>query len=160
MRFFLLVFIWIAALPAWPQTLASPEFFEKKIRPVLANNCQTCHNAKQKSAGLDLSSAEGFQRGGQSGPVVMPNPDASRLLKVIAYTESMKMPPTGKLSDEEIADIRAWVKSGAAWPGAPAATPAPTRPQSREFTAAEKAFWAFQPVQEPAPPAVQNQRWI
>ena len=141
MRFFLPVLIWIAALPAWSQTPASTEFFEKKIRPILATNCQTCHNIRQKTAGLDLSTAEGFQRGGQSGPVIMPNPDASRLLKVIAYTESMKMPPTGKLSDEDIADITTWVKSGAAWPGTSAATPAPsTRPQSREFTAAEKAI--------------------
>src|SRR5213078_513168 len=118
MRFFLLVFIWIAALPAWSQNAASPEFFEKKIRPVLAASCQTCHNARMKSAGLDLSSAEGFQRGAQSGPVVMPNPDASRLLKVIAYTEPIKMPPTVKLSEEEIADITTWVKAGAVWPGA------------------------------------------
>jgi len=39
-------------------------------------------------AGLDLTSAEGFARGGQSGPVV------SKLVGVTSYDEALKMPPT------------------------------------------------------------------
>src|SRR5437773_1890425 len=115
-----------------------------------------------KTAGLDLGTAEGFQHGGQSGPIVVEgNSEASRLLKVIGYSESIKMPPTGKLKDEEIADITTWVKMGAAWPGAPPAAPAPpTRGQSKEFTSAEKTFWAFQPVKNPAPPSVKNDSWV
>src|SRR5882672_5374677 len=139
MRFLPLLFLWVFAAPVWAQ---STEFFEKKIRPILVNRCQACHNAKIKTAGLDLSSAEGFLRGGQSGPIVVEgNPEASRLLRVIGYAESMKMPPTGKLKDEEIADLGAWVKMGAVWPGGSgaAATP-PVRPASRELTAAEKSF--------------------
>jgi len=89
---------------------AGIEFFEKKIRPVLVNSCQGCHNSKAKTAGLDLSSAEGFLHGGQSGPIVVEgNPEASRLIRAIGYNESQKMPPTGKLKDEEIADLTAWV---------------------------------------------------
>src|SRR5713226_3045242 len=143
MRFVPLLFLWVVAAPVWAQTPAATDFFEKKIRPILVNNCQACHNAKIKTAGLDLSSAEGFLRGGQSGPIVVDgNPDASRLVKAIGYGESMKMPPTGKLKDEEIADLSAWVKLGAIWPGASgAAETPPVRPPSREFTAAEKGFW-------------------
>src|SRR5260221_3483843 len=161
MRFVPLLFLWVVAAPVWAQTQDATEFFEKKIRPILVNSCQACHNAKIKTAGLDLSSAEGFLRGGRSGPTVVEgNPEASRLLKVIGYGESMKMPPTGKLKDEEIADLSAWVKLGAIWPGAAgaAATP-PVRPRSREFTAAEKGFWAFQPVKDSAVPPVRNQSW-
>src|SRR6266478_9001780 len=162
MRFFLTVLLSIAAVPVWSQSPAPTEFFEKKIRPLLVANCQACHNSKMKSAGLDLGTAEGFQHGGQNGPVVVEgNPEASRLLKVIGYSESIKMPPTGKLKDEEIADITTWVKMGAAWTGAPPAAPAPpTRGQSREFTSAEKTFWAFQPVKDPAPLSVKNDSWI
>src|SRR5438128_4971823 len=116
MRFFLPVFLFISVVSGWAQP--SYEFFEKKVRPIFANSCQTCHNAKLKTAGLDLSSAEGFALGGQSGPIVNANdPEASSLLKVIGYGETMKMPPTGKLKDEEIADLTAWVKTGAVWPG-------------------------------------------
>src|SRR5260221_13900566 len=78
----------------------------------------------------------------------------------VCSSDLMKMPPTGKLKDEEIADLGAWVKMGAVWPGASgaAATP-PVRPASRELTAAEKSFWAFQPVKDPAVPSVKNQSW-
>src|SRR5689334_12549882 len=113
----LLVLLTVAlSSPVWAQ---QSDFFEKKIRPVLASRCQACHNAKIKTAGLDLSTAEGFQHGGQSGPLVVAgDPGASRILKAIGYAEPLKMPPTGKLADEEIADLAAWVKSGAVWPGA------------------------------------------
>src|SRR5215475_7768957 len=74
---------------------AQEEFFEKKIRPIFAANCQRCHNARAKVAGLDLTTAEGFQRGGDSGPVInREKPEESRLLKVIGYDGEMKMPPS------------------------------------------------------------------
>src|SRR5579859_5645410 len=98
MRFCLPTLLWMFAAPIWAQTQDPAEFFEKKIRPVLANNCQTCHNPKLKTAGLDLTSAEGFARGGQSGAIVVAgNPESSRLIKVIGYGESLKMPPAAKL---------------------------------------------------------------
>jgi cytochrome c553 len=161
MRIGLSVLLPMLAVPVWSQTQASTEFFEKKIRPVLATKCQGCHNAKLKTAGLDLSTAEGFVHGAQSGPIVAAgNPDGSRLIKVVGYSETLKMPPTGKLADEEIADLAAWVKMGAPWPGAPAATPSAVRPPSREFTEAEKRFWAFQPVTGPPLPSVKNEKWV
>jgi mono/diheme cytochrome c family protein len=162
MRFCLPVFLWMLAAPIWAQTQDPTEFFEKKIRPVLVNNCRACHNPKLKTAGLDLTSAEGFVQGGQSGPVVVEGkPESSRLIKVVGYGEALKMPPAAKLKEEEIADLSAWVKMGAVWPGVAAAAPAPTvRAQSREFTAAEKSFWAFQPVKDPTLPSVRNQGWV
>ena len=163
MRASLPVLLSILAVPVWSQTQISPEFFEKKIRPVLATKCQGCHNAKLKTAGLDLSTAEGFAHGGQSGPIVAAgNPGESRLIKVVGYGETLKMPPTGKLADEEIANLTEWVKMGATWPGLSpaAAAPSPVRPPSREFTDAEKKFWAFQPVKDPALPPVRNENWV
>ncbi len=163
MRFRLSLFAWILAAPIWAQKQDPAEFFEKKVRPVLLNNCQACHNSKLKTAGLDLTSAEGFAQGGQSGAIVVAgNPESSRLIKVIGYGESLKMPPVAKLKDEEIADLSAWVMMGAVWQGAvaaPAAAP-PATSQSREFTPAEKSFWAFQPVKDPALPSVRNESWL
>ncbi|MDQ6700825.1 MAG: hypothetical protein M3Z36_11660, partial [Acidobacteriota bacterium] len=103
----------VAALAQTPEQL---DFFEKKVRPVLVKNCQGCHNSKMKAAALDLSTVAGFITGGQSGPVIAKDqPESSRLLKVIGYEENVKMPPTGKLKPEELADLTAWVKTGAPW---------------------------------------------
>src|SRR5687767_11610352 len=62
-----------------PQTAEQQEFFEKKTRPLFVKNCQSCHNARVKTAGLDLSTPEGFMRGGDSGPLISrEQPESSR----------------------------------------------------------------------------------
>ncbi len=146
------------------QDAAQQEFFEKKIRPIFANNCQRCHNPKAKLAGLDLTTAEGFSRGGASGSVVnREKPDESRLLKVISYDREMKMPPSGKLKDHEIAALTEWVKMGAMWPGAVQAIASENWPKNssvRPFTNEEKVFWSYQPVEAVTPPAVKAGSWV
>lgn len=143
------------------QTAAQQEFFEKQIRPILVKNCQSCHNAKLKTAGLDLSTPEGFIRGGDSGPLVSKEePETSRLLKVVSFESHIKMPPTGKLKNDEIAALTAWVKMGAPWPGATEAVATSSkRKASREFLETEKNFWAFQPVKDAVPPKITKGRW-
>jgi mono/diheme cytochrome c family protein len=152
-----------AAAPFLVQTGAQEEFFEKKVRPIFAANCQRCHNAKSKVAGLDLTTAEAFQHGGDSGPVISKEkPEESRLLKVIGYDGEIKMPPSGKLKDHEIAALTEWVKMGAPWPGGvpPVASESwPKIPNARSFTEEEKGFWAYQPIKEVAPPEVKDEAW-
>ena len=123
------------AICAYPQ--APAEFFESRVRPLLAAKCQGCHNARTATAGLDLSTASGFEKG------VARN----RLLEVIGYEGKTKMPPSGKLADIEIAVLREWLRTGAAWPVAPSPTTAAT------------GHWAFQPLQKVAPPTVKDGRW-
>ncbi len=144
------------------QTPEQTEFFEKKVRPVLAQNCQGCHNAKMKVAGLDLSTSAGFYAGGQSGPVFDPdNIENSRLLKAVSYDDSLKMPPAGKLKSAELEDLAEWVKMGAPWPGHDGAVAAPAvTAKKKEFTPEQKAFWAFQPVKDPALPPVKDLKWV
>lgn len=136
----------------------SVEFFEKQIRPVLANNCQRCHNPQKKMAGLDQSSAMGFAHGGAGGALVnQANPAASLLLKVVSFDGELKMPPTGKLNNEVLAALTAWVRLGAPWPGgAPIAAASAIKSTVREFTPEEKKYWAFQPLSAAAVPAVKN----
>src|SRR6266446_73557 len=77
--------------------------------------------------------------------------ESSVLIQAVRRTHArLKMPPQGKLGHEEIDNLAAWVKMGAVWP-----TP-PAPPPSAEYaiTAAQRAFWAFQPVRKPAVPAV------
>lgn len=139
------------------------EFFEKKVRPLLVANCAKCHNPNAKVAELDLTTAEGFARGGESGPLInKEHPEESRLLKVIGYDDKLKMPPTGKMKDADLAIIAEWVKAGAPWPNAKA-TVAETKaaPKStREFTDEEKKFWAYQPLANPVVPKVKNSAWV
>src|SRR5499427_2547549 len=126
------------ASPVLVQAAAQEEFFEKKIRPIFAASCQRCHNARSKVAGLDLTTAEAFQRGGDSGPAInKEKPEESRLLKVVGYDGETKMPPSGKLKGHEIAALTEWVKMGAPWPSA--VPPAdsenwPKSPNDRSFT--------------------------
>ena len=141
------------------------EFFEKKIRPLLAAKCQKCHSADTQVAGLDISTADGFTRGGESGNLInREKPEESRLLKVISYDENPKMPPTGKLKSDEIEALTTWVKMGAPWPGTTtAAAPAKSWPKNssvRSFTDDEKNWWAFQSMRDYAPPQVKDSKWV
>ena len=133
------------------------EFFERKIRPLLANKCYQCHSRQSKKAkgGLLLDSQEGLLKGGDSGPIfVAGDPDKSLLIKAVRYKdEDLRMPPDGKkLTGAQVADLEAWVKMGAPLPGAGV--------QEDKIKASARTHWAFQPVKRPAVPTVKNQRWV
>ncbi|MHC5540251.1 c-type cytochrome domain-containing protein, partial [Singulisphaera rosea] len=51
-----------ATLPA-----AQVEFFEKQIRPVLVERCQSCHGPEKQKGGLRLDSRAALLAGGDSG---------------------------------------------------------------------------------------------
>src|SRR5262245_65265088 len=74
-------------------------FFETRIRPLLAENCQSCHGAAKQKAGLRLDHIASILEGGESGPeVVRGKPDESRLLRAVRYEDvKLQMPPDGKL---------------------------------------------------------------
>src|SRR5262249_33490787 len=96
------------------------EFFEKAIRPVLAERCWECHGARvaKPKGGLVLETRAGMLRGGDSGPVIVPgDPDASLLIQAIRYhDEALRMPPKGRLEPEQVAAFESWVKRGAPAP--------------------------------------------
>src|SRR5436190_14488641 len=91
------------------------EFFEKRVRPLLAERCYECHGEKKQKGGLRLDSAAALSRGGDSGPALVPGkPGESRIIKGIAWSDpDFQMPPKNKLSNEEIAMLTDWVKMGA-----------------------------------------------
>jgi mono/diheme cytochrome c family protein len=108
-----------SSLPLSAQTPEQLEMFEKNVRPVFAENCQGCHNAKLKSGGLDLSSAEGLKEAAAAGFFgTAAEPDKSLILEALGYEGRIKMPPPGKLPGEKIAAIRGWVAAGAPTPAA------------------------------------------
>ncbi len=137
------------------------EFFEKQIRPVLAEHCLRCHsaaaaNTKKLKGGLQLDTREAFLAGGDSGPVIQPgNAKASLLLKSLHYTGDTQMPPAGKLPDATIADFEKWIAMGAPAPNAAAAA----KRQVGLTIAQGRQFWSYQPVKVPAISVVKDRTW-
>jgi hypothetical protein len=164
----LVVVVLGAGLPATllsQSTRDKIEFFEKKIRPVLAEQCYVCHSAKtQALAELRLDTKAGLLRGGGRGPAIVPgSPETSLIVKAISYRDlDLKMPPTGKLTDEQIADFTAWIRMGAPDPrvGDPGGAETAAAPRTEAIDIEQgRQFWSFQPVQDHAPPAVNGSDW-
>ncbi|MFN0170640.1 MAG: PSD1 and planctomycete cytochrome C domain-containing protein [Bryobacteraceae bacterium] len=148
----------VIALCAWAApSREALDFFEAKVRPVLAKNCYTCHT-QTHTAGLRVDSREHLLQGGRSGPaIVAGKADDSLLIQVVRRTHRVKMPPSEKLKDDEIADMARWVNEGALWPE----TAAPKQAAKQyQITPEQRAFWSFQPVRPPAPPAVRDDAWV
>jgi hypothetical protein len=142
-------------------SLADSAFFESKIRPLLAENCFSCHGPEKQKAGLRLDSAAGILKGGESGPAVVPGrPESSLLIDAINHGDIVQMPPTGKLPPQEIADLTTWVKMGLPWPqsvpiGQRQADGAPLTTYADEAV----NHWAFQRPGKPALPMVSRPDW-
>ena len=136
------------------------EFFEKEVRPLLAENCHKCHGGQAKKGNLRLDSRSAVLAGGDTGPAVKPGkPDESLLIDAVSYGDLYQMPPAGKLADKQIAVLRRWVELAAPWPSEASPTAAaPATPA--QFDLQERAkHWAFQPLDERALPQVENKSW-
>ena len=132
------------------------EFFEKKVRPILVDNCYKCHSreAEKLKGNLLLDTRDGLLKGGDTGPGIVPGqPDKSLLIKAVRYTdEDLQMPPKGKkLTAQQISDLETWVKIGAPDPRVASAAANVTKAEDH---------WAFKPVKRPALPKVSNERWV
>src|SRR6516225_1685988 len=143
------------------QAPSSPDFFETKIRPVLANNCYACHT-DSALGGLRLDSREAMLKGGGRGASLVPgDPEKSILIQAIRQTdEKLKMPMGAKLKASEIEDFSAWVKAGAVWPKAAAPVVATTKTDGKYVIPAErKNFWSLVALKDPSPPVVKDAKW-
>jgi hypothetical protein len=146
------------------EDVSKVEFFEERIRPVLAQNCYECHSVKAKKlkADLYLDRKAGWVRGGENGPVVIPGkPVESLLLTAIRYKDNdLRMPPNKKLPKHVLADFEKWIAMGAPDPrDAPMEVVAETSgPQTKSLEEGRK-FWAFRPLVSPQLPTVTDDAW-
>ena len=138
---------------------ASLKFFETKIRPLLSDQCFKCHGEKKQKANLRLDSLQNILQGGDAGAAVIPgDAPGSLLMKAISYEDSdMQMPPDNKLEPEQIKDLKKWIELGAPWPEHDALEVNALK--TGEFTHADRAWWAFQPVVKAQPPAVPSKSY-
>ena len=134
------------------------DFFATEVRPIFEQHCVKCHSGPSPKAGLRLTDRESLLQGGDTGSAVsLDRVEDSLLLSAIKY-DAYEMPPTGKLPQEAIDNIKAWLDAGAPWPveqniASPHGAET-THNEEPQVTAETKQFWSFQPVQRPDVPEV------
>jgi len=140
---------------------AGLEFFEKKIRPVLVEQCYKCHSAdaqtnKKLRGGLLLDSRQGGLKGGDTGPSIVPGKSKeSLLLKALKHEGELRMPPKGRLPESVLADFARWIDMGALDP-----RDGKTELVKSGLNLAEgRQFWSFQPLKHASLPKVKDAAW-
>ena len=137
-------------------------FFESRIRPLLVDNCYSCHSkdADEVDGDLLLDSRAGIIKGGATDKVILPgDPDNSLLMKAIGYRDAeLKMPPDQKLGDDQIADIAEWIRMGAPDPRTED-TIAVVKARSEIDWEKARDFWSLRPLTNTLPPSVKNAPW-
>ncbi len=91
-----------------------------QVRAIFAHSCNSCHGAAKVKGDLRLDGREYIEKGGESGPVIVPgDPGKSELMRRVLLPSNHKeyMPAKGKgLTKEEIAILDYWIRKGAPWP--------------------------------------------
>ncbi|MBV6501592.1 MAG: hypothetical protein CJBNEKGG_04107 [Prosthecobacter sp.] len=136
----------------------SLKFFESKVRPVLVQSCQECHGEKKHKGGLRLDNLPYILHGGDQGPAIVPHkPEESLLIKAVNHDiADLEMPPDSRLPEDQVNALKQWIAMGAPWPGNEVSAARPPR-RPGEFTSEDRAWWAFQPVREPALPKLRHE---
>ena len=124
-----------------------------QIAPTLKRPCLSCHGPETKSGGLDLSTPQGIQKGGISGPaLVAGHPEKSLILQRIKGLGGKPQMPMGfkPLDQRTIGMVEAWIAQGASF-GAALNTAkhwsyvSPVRPSLPEVS---NAAWPKNPIDD------------
>lgn len=136
--------------------------YETEVRALLAERCLRCHGRERQKSGLRLDDQSAMLRGGDRGPALVPgHPERSLLmLAVEGHDPELKMPPKERLAPGELEALSAWIADGAPMP-ADQRQGVEHAPDEAGFDlwARAAAHWSFQPVADPAPPAVGDASW-
>ena len=125
-----------------PAAPAAPLSFNRDIRPILANNCFTCHgpDEQQRETKFHLDTREGMFL--EEGIIVPGDSSKSVLVKKITEPNPEdRMPPPDSghaLTDGQIALLTRWIDEGARW----------------------DTHWSFTAPVRAEPPAVRAQDWV
>jgi len=115
----LVVLTTIAVFAATHRCAAQTVDFVRDIRPIFVSHCYDCHSGDQRESGLRLDVKSAAMKGGDNhGPDIIAGKSAQSPLIDFITTEDddHRMPPDGRLSDDEINTLVRWVDEGAVWP--------------------------------------------
>ena len=136
-------------------------FFESEAWPIIERECLPCHGSDGRpKGGLRLDSRPAMVEGGDRGPAFdEANPESSLLLRMISWEhEDYRMPPKGRLSDDDLAILNEWVLEGATWADGVGADPADA--DADDDIPVGGDWWAWQPLVRPEVPAVEGSSWV
>lgn len=139
---------------------ADLEYFETKIRPILAKRCYECHgpDLDEVEGGLRFSSRGALLKGGETGPAIIPgDPKNSLLVDTINYGEVYEMPPDSKMPADEIALLTEWVAKNAPWPKVNDAHLLEAK--AFDLEKRKQDHWCWQVPQKTSIPKVKNSAW-
>jgi hypothetical protein len=143
---------------------ADLDFFERRIRPILADTCYKCHShqSEKLKGGLLLDSRASLLSGGDSGAVIDLNtPEKSPLLVAIHYQNvDLQMPPKSRLKESQIKDITQWVLKGLPWPDEPKPTANEEHKSDFDIEARKAEHWVWKQPQSSPLPKVEQMDWI
>lgn len=117
--------------------------FRKEIEPLFQKKCLSCHSGSAAKSGFRLDDAKAALKGGDLGDAIVPGRSADSLLIkfVSADPGEAAMPPEGeRLTNQEIALLRAWIDQGAKFPA--------------DYVAAKpEDWWSLRPLTKPSVPS-------
>lgn len=135
-------------------TLTFAQGLPEQAAKILGANCTSCHGSGLRVSDLDLRTRDSMVKGGTRGAaLVAGKAEESRLYRFAAGMDQPQMPPGKKLSDADLATLKAWIDSGAELTGGPVATGSLAAAEERPITENERKYWAFQKPVRPAAPA-------
>ncbi len=142
----------VVAFVFLPWLSARAADFNRDVAPVLVKRCLECHSGAEASGNLNLTSAKAIGEGGDSGPPIAAGKPGDSLL--FRRIEAGEMPPakqgkSQRLSREEVATLREWIASGAAWPQGRVLDPYEMTTDKR----GGRDWWSLQGVRRPKIPA-------
>ena len=103
--------------------------YETRVKPLLAENCVSCHDDKKQKGKLRMDSIAALEKGGSEGPALVWGKSAESLIVVrssLPRDDDESMPPDPKemLTKEEVDILRSWIDGIAPVPAAvPVAPP-------------------------------------
>lgn len=178
MLFFKVLSMAIVTLAMLPQqdSDAALKHFRDVIKPLLESRCIACHHADDAKGGLRLDTRDKMLKGGDNGPAInLKQPEKSLILQAVMHSKkSLQMPPKEKLSQQEIADLRRWIKEGAHWPATEIAKKPiakvkgprlgdawtdPNNPVVKLWGTERSDLWSMKPIKLLPPPEVKKADW-
>ncbi len=137
------------------------EFFENKIRPVLAENCYECHNSVDQTKGdIALDYRDALVR----SQVITPgDPAASRLIQALRHAEGVEPMPAKapQLANIIIKNFEDWIRRGAPDPRIEKPTKEQLESQVdwKAVREQRKSWWSFQPIDSSPPAKATDPEW-